>query len=448
MMSSAPDQLKTSAAFLTAVNLVCAAVGAGQGLAVVRLLGPEGFGSAAVLVSLTAVATNLIDVRLTDLVSNLYYSPAASDDTRGAAYRASALRLGIGLYAVSAPLIMLASAALMLIGARHLSTTTFLTQWFWLAAAAQGISYFGSFFVFIQRFATSAWRMAALQVASALMNAGAMIACVMVHRTIGGYVTGLLLSAIAIAVVNTVLTIRSIGRAGIPLLHRRPQSDVVIDRKVVFQFIAAGNVLGYVKLLHRSADVLLVAFFCSDRDTGIYKLARSMTDGLYAISEAVGRTYQPRLLSLLRDGAHSEYRRLARSMAAMAACITVVALAGVLIVVPRMAFILGWRDMPGLTLATAVLTLPFFFVAGLQAWIWPAFVSLGRLGRCTLWGVVAVVMGQYTVGPLLVYSTGSANPAWFSVGYLSFYILSLLPLWRELVHEGHSFAWIAREAAA
>ncbi len=71
-MSPAPDQLKTSAAFLTAVNLACAAIGAAQGLAVVRLLGPEGFGAAAVLVSLTAVATNLIDVRLTDLVSNLY----------------------------------------------------------------------------------------------------------------------------------------------------------------------------------------------------------------------------------------------------------------------------------------------------------------------------------------------------------------------------------------
>ena len=447
-MPSTPDQLKSSAAFLTVVNLVCAAIGAAQGLVVVRLLGPEGFGAAAVLVSLTAVATNLIDVRLSDLVSNLFYSADASDDARGAAYRASALRLGLGLYAVSAPLITLAAAALMLIGARQLSTTAFLTQWFWLAAAAQGISYFGSFFVFIQRFVTSATRMATLQVLSALLNAAAMIASVTLHRTIGGYVTGLFLSALAIASVNAVLTIHSVRRAGIPILERRRESDVVIDRAVVFRFIAAGNVLGYVKLLHRSADVLLVAFFCSDRDTGIYKLARSITDALYAISEAIGRIYQPRLLTLLRDGAHEEYRRLARSMTTSAAAITCVALAGVLVVVPRMAAILGWRDMPGLTLATAILTVPFFFVAGLQAWIWPAFVSLGRMGRCTLWGVVAVVMGQYTVGPLLVYSTGSANPAWFSIGYLSFYILSLLPLWRELVHDGHTFAWIAREAAA
>ena len=446
MMSSAPDQLKTSAAFLTAVNLVCAANGAAQGLAVVRLLGPEGFGAAAVLVSLTAVAVNLIDVRLPDLVSNLYYAPDASDDAAGAAYRASALRLGIGLYAISAPLMFLASAALMLLFARHLSATRFLTEWFWLAAAAQGVSYFGSFFVFVQRFVATTRQMAIVQISSALLNAGAMIASVMAYRTVGGYVMGLLLSAVAITAVNLALTLRTLRQAGIPLLQR-PRHGAVIDRTVVFRFIAAGNVLGYVKLLHRSADVLLVAFFCSDRDTGIYKLARSMTDALYSISEAITRIYTPRLLTLLRDGDHSEYRRLARSMAAIAAAVTALALAGVFSMVPRITVILGWPDMPGLTLVTAVMTLPFFFVAGLQAWIWPAFVSLGRLGRCTLWGVVAVVMGQYTIGPLLVYSTGSANPAWFSVGYLSFYVLSLLPLWRELVHEGHTFAWVAPEAA-
>jgi O-antigen/teichoic acid export membrane protein len=447
-MPSTPEQLKTSAAFLTAVNLGCAAIGAAQGLAVVRLLGPDGYGAAAVVVALTAVATNLIDVRVTDLVSNLYYSPEATDDAKGAAHRASVLRLGIGLYALSALLVTLASIAVLLMAARRLSAAAFLTQWFWIAALAQGISYFGSFFVFVQRFVASARRMAALQVASALMNAAAMVALVALHRTVGGYVTGLLLSAVAIALVNAALTTRSIVGAGIPLLAPAHPAGVAIDRKVVFRFVAAGNVLGYVKLLHRSADVLLVAFFCSDRDTGIYKLARSMTDALYAISEAIGRIYQPRLLSLLRDGAHEEYRRIARSMTAIAAVVTCVALAGVLLIVPRMATILGWREMPGLTLATAVMTLPFFFVAGLQAWIWPAFVSMGRVGRLTLWGVVAVVMGQYTVGPLLVYSTGSANPAWFSVGYLSFYFLSLLPLWRELVQDGHTFAWIAREAAA
>src|SRR5690348_5386722 len=108
------DNLKTSAAFLTGTNLVCGVVGVLQGLAVVRLLGADAYGAAAVLVSLTSVSANLIDVRVTDLVSNLYYNDEALKPGTGAAYRASALRLGIGLYALGAPLITLTAVALML----------------------------------------------------------------------------------------------------------------------------------------------------------------------------------------------------------------------------------------------------------------------------------------------------------------------------------------------
>ena len=66
-----------------------------------------------------------------------------------------------------------------------------------------------------------------------------------------------------------------------------------IDRRVILRFVAAGNLLGYVKLLHRSADVLLVAAFCGDRGTGIYKLARSITDALTKLTasgRAIGGT--------------------------------------------------------------------------------------------------------------------------------------------------------------
>ena len=93
------------------------------------------------------------------------------------------------------------------------------------------------------------------------------------------------------------------------------------------------------------------------------------------------------------------------------------------------------------------MTLTFFFVAGLQSWIWPAFVFGGRLGRCTLWGAVAVLAGQYTIGPVLVYFTGYATPTWFSLGYLSFYVFSTLPLWHELRRERPLFTWTVQEAA-
>ena len=385
-----PD-LKKSAALLTGTNLVCAAIGVSQGLLVIRLLGPETYGAAAVVVALAAVAANLVDVRLIDLMSNLYYDERASCPDTGAAYRASALRLVLRFYVASAVLIALASAGLMFVGVRRLTGAEFLPSWLWAAAAAQGVSYLGSFFIFIQRFTAPPRRMAILQLVSALINAIAMIAFVAASRTIGGYVFGLLASATGIAFLNAVYMVTILRRDGVELFGLHHPAAPAVDRRVIFRFVAAGNLLGYVKLLHRSADVLLVAVFCGDRETGIYKLARSITDAFLAVSEAVGRVYQPRLLALLQERDRTEYGAVARSLTAMAAALTVAALGGVLALMPYLAPVLGVADAQGLTLSVVIMTLTFFFIAGMQSWIWPAFVFSGRLGRCTLWGAIAVV---------------------------------------------------------
>jgi O-antigen/teichoic acid export membrane protein len=447
MMPSASNNLRSSAVLLTGTNIACAVVGVSQGLFVLRLLGPEIYGAAAVVVALTAVATNLIDVRLTDLISNLYFDNRASSPDTGPAYRTSALRLGLRLYAISAALIAVASAGVMFVVAQRLTAVDLVTSWLLMAAVAQGVSYLGSFFIFIQRFTVLPRRMALLQLASAVINATAMVLSVTATPTVGGYVVGLLASAAGITLLNGVFTIAILRRDGVALFGRQQPAAPAIDRRVILRFVAAGNLLGYVKLLHRSADVLLVAVFCGDRETGIYKLARSITDALLAVSEAIGRVYQPRLLALLQARDHAAYGAVARSIMTTAAAITLAAIVGTLALLPSMAPMLGVADGQGLTQSVVIMTLTFFFIAGLQSWIWPAFVFAGRLGRCTLWSTVAVLAGQYTIGPALVYFTGYASSMWFSLAYLSYYVLSVLPLWRELMRERPSFTWTVREAA-
>lgn len=440
------SRLGSSAVLLTGANLACAAIGVTQGLVVLRLLGPSNYGAAAVVIALTGVATNLVDVRLFDLISSLYYDERASRPETGAALRASALRLGLRLYALSAALIAVASAGLVLVLAHRLTGVALTSSWLWVAAAAQGISYLGSFFIFIQRFVVLPRRMAELQLASAVINAAAMMAAVTANPTVGGYSTGLLASAAGIAVLNASYTVAVLRRDGIRLLGGHDPESPVIDRPAILRFMTAGNLLGYVKLLHRSADVLLVAVFCADRETGIYKLARSMTDALLTVSEAMGRVYQPRLLALLQQRNRTEYDSLARSLTAAGAVLTIAALAAVLALLPFLAPVLGMADVEGLMPSVVIMTLTFFFVAGLQSWIWPAFVSAGRLGRCTRWGGVAA-LAQYSVGPTLVYITGSPSPTWFSLGYLSFYLFSVLPLWHELRSARPAFSWSVQGAA-
>jgi hypothetical protein len=215
----------------------------------------------------------------------------------------------------------------------------------------------------------------------------------------------------------------------------------------MLRFIAAGNFLGYVKLLHRSADVAVVAVFCGDRDTAIYKLARSMTDALQAISEAIGRIYQPRLLVLLQRSEHLEYRAIARWLFTAAGAVTAVAIAAELIVLPVVAPWLGVGDAHALTVAVAILTVAFFLGAGVQSWVSPLFIFNARLGRYAIWALVGVLAGQHTIGPGLVYLTGRPSPTWFAIGYVSFYVVSLLPLLHGL-RQDRAIGWRAQEAPA
>ena len=268
----------------------------------------------------------------------------------------------------------------------------------------------------------------------------------------GGYAAGLFASAAGIAFVNAWYTHRVLRREGLtPFQKASAAAPLVVDRRLLYRFIAAGNMLGYVKLLHRSADVLLVAVFCGDRETGLYKLARSIADALYAVSEAIGRVYQPRFLASLQARNHSAYVAEARSVTAIVAFVTTAAIAAELTLLPWLAPILGVTgvaDIQTLTLCVAVLTLSFLFAAGVQSWIWPALVYTGRLGRCAAWGTFAVIAGQYGLGPVALYLAGDGSPFWLCVGYLSFYPLSLLPLWRELPREWSAFPWRIQEVPA
>ena len=448
-MSSTSSELKGSAALLTGANVVCGLIGVSQGLVVLRLLGPEPFGAAAVVVALATVAVNLVDVRLTDLISKLYYDPRAGDPNSGTAYRAGVLRLGLKLYSYGGLLITAVAILALAVGAHRFTGMELKVTWLCLAAAAHGLSYLGSFFIFIQRFTVTPTRMAVLQIASAVINAVSMTGFVAATGTLGGYTAGLLASAAGIAALNAWCMHRVLRQHG-TTPFRRPSGvpAVVVDRALLLRFVAAGNVLGYVKLLHRGADVLLVAVFCGDRETGVYKLARSIADALYAMSEALSRVYQPRFLALLQRRDHAAYVAEARSLMAMAALVTTAAVSAELALLPRFAPFLGVTDARSLTLSVAVLTLSFLFAAGVQSWIWPALVYSERLGRCAVWSMFAVLAGQYALGSALFALAGDGSPIWFCVGYLSFYPLSLVPLWRDLSREWSAFRWRVQEAPA
>jgi hypothetical protein len=210
----------------------------------------------------------------------------------------------------------------------------------------------------------------------------------------GAYVAGLagasVVAALTLAVSWRVWT----RRAGVPL--GRPDwgsawSAYRRSRGMLFY----GNLLGYAKLLQRSADVLLVAYVAGDRETGLYKLARQIVDGgIAVVQDALYQVYFPDFLDLLTRRAATAYRALARRLAGhlRRADRGGGRRGGRAAADARPAGLRGEfrrREWP-----MAIMTLTFFFIAGCHPWIWALYVGAGRLGGYTAMTFAAVAV-QY-----------------------------------------------------
>jgi O-antigen/teichoic acid export membrane protein len=204
------------------------------------------------------------------------------------------------------------------------------------------------------------------------------------------------------------------------------------DFRSRFRALFFCNLLGYGKMLHRGFDVLLVGLFAGDRLTGIYRLARSLTDGVGFLSDALNQVYWPRLLGLLRRDDSRAFRFEARRLLLAATGVTVCLLLLEIWILPLLNTHLLSAEFSGITPLMLVLTVPFLFTAGLHLWIWPIVVHREYLPQFTTYSGVAVAAHYGIALGGLVCFPATVLPA--AVGYLAYYpLLYFLSCWK-LMH--------------
>jgi O-antigen/teichoic acid export membrane protein len=271
------------------------------------------------------------------------------------------------------------------------------------------------------------WRIGA-QVVSAV----AIIAAVATTGTVGGYYAGAAIAALvqvpAAAVVSAVVW----RRIGVPLLMRGNFSIALTRYLGELRFLVHGGVMGYAKMLHRGADVLLVAWVTPDAATGVYRLARQLSDGLYVVFDAVSQVYGPRLLSLLADGRASEFRRIARRAVMSALLATALVELAVLLGTPVLQDVVLTGQYEGLAAPLALLVLPFAIVLGVHLWLWTILVHLGRLDVLVVPAVVSAI-AQTAFIVFAVPRLGD-GPAWAALAYVMYYFTAY----------GAALAWAVR----
>jgi O-antigen/teichoic acid export membrane protein len=416
-------------AFLALINILCAGIGMLVAIWVARALGPEQFGILAIISGIIVVTANFVDVRLVDLVSKLYYRNDLTAGENILEYRASVIQVGILIYGLISLVLFLLGFMLTYFLVNYFTPSTVQVAWMFGLSLAEALRYFASPFAYLQRFSEKFFLMGTFQLVNSILGAVVLSGSLFVSPSLTGYTRGVIL----VAILSTVLTVCFsvylwVKHDRFPILNRW-SLQAAPDYIKNLRFLVMTNVLGYTKMLHRAADVLLVGYFCNDRQTGLYKLARSLSDVFYVLFDAMNKVYQPTFLGLLSRKELEEYRQTASKVIVNAGWFTITAVIAEILIL-RWLLQLAFGDLyTGAESSIIVLTVPFFFVAGMYMWIWPVLVHTGRLGTYTLYSLVAIVIGQYGLGVFLFWTMGE-NIVWFAVGYLVSYVILFLGAFR------------------
>ncbi|HEX7168580.1 MAG TPA: oligosaccharide flippase family protein [Acidimicrobiales bacterium] len=423
-MTAAPPGARgryaSSTAFLLAVNVASAVLGAGQSVVITRALTPAELAVPAVLFAVTATAANFVDFRLGDVAAKLFGATDPEEPTAARPTRRSVIQfallgdalLALALFVVAVPLAYV-SAALLL--DRDVTLV-------WIAgqAAAGGLGFLVSSAVYVFRLTEDFTRLGWIRLANQGVGVAALVAALAIAPSLDGYFVGVVAVNLLQLVVTFAMAEPSWRRAvGGPLLGRGAMSARAAFRGEV-RTALAGGAFGASKLLHRAADVLVVSALGSDRETGLYRLARTATDALYLGYDAINQVQMPRLLAMFRAGDEARLSRDFRRFVAGAGALTAMIVAGGVFVLPSVVDVL-FPAYDGMAPIATVLAVAFFFVTGVHVWVWPWLLTRGGLGRFAVRAFVAsvaqpAVAVATAAGGLRAGLAGAA-------GYVAYYVI-------------------------
>ena len=413
-------------AFLALVNAACAILGLAQFAVALALLAPPEFAVIGVLAATGSVVANLVDLRLPDLATRLYLGLAKSELEQ----RRAILSAGLRIHATLALLIMVLGTAAMTWLAPSLLQKRVAPTWIVCMALVVGAQYItgllGSYLRLLGQFTASGW----LRLATTGAGVALMLAVLMRYPDLDGYYTAqALATAIALAAALFVTERHTRAVLGKSLLAP-PTRQALASYNSAREFLAAGSLLGFAKILTRSGDMLLVAALTSDQVAGSYRVARQASDSLFGLSDAVHQFYHPTIVAALARNDQAAFRAARLRLVVLGTLAGLAAVSGALIVLDPLVGALLPRHHPAVT-SFAVLAGLLAVTIGIQGWLWPALVAHRRIG---IFGCLSLAAGIVQMTAILLLSrlgwldpTTAAATAWLAAAVTySWFLVELI----------------------
>jgi O-antigen/teichoic acid export membrane protein len=279
----------------TVVNLAAAFV---ANLVVARILGPAEFGTLALWLVYALVAFQLVSLRPWEAVIRL--AVEAIEERRHAA-AGSVIALGVVLEFASGivALGIVAAGAVVVTGFFGWDRPLGLLLAACSTAALVPRTVVGAGLRSVGAFAG----LSVLTAAGGLVSMSASILGVMVTGTAEGTLLWKVIAdALVLGVMVIVLWTRLKARLGVSLTVARPAALGRAWRSA-FPYIRASYGSGLAGATTRDADVIVLGFFRSPEEVGVYRLARQFVSTIWALSDPIGAAVGPEIVRRWRDRA-------------------------------------------------------------------------------------------------------------------------------------------------
>ena len=199
----------------------------------------------------------------------------------------------------------------------------------------------------------------------------------------------------------------------------------------IARFVFHTNIIAYIKMLNTKADVLILGFFRSAAEVGVYKFARQLGTLVASLADPISNTLLPELSQLQARQQYREAQRLIRRITFITGvALAMVALGIALFSGPITLLLAG----PDYLEATRLIRIGVWGAAlgGVLIWGWPAALSLQRPDWGTKTGILAV---SIQIGLLLaltqIYGALGAMAAFLAYQLVAQPLLAAL-VWRRL----------------
>lgn len=403
------------------MNLTITGLGAVVGIINARILGPEALGVTGVVLGVYAGISNFLDIRLTDVVAKLYYQRSES------MYRSNVLRGYLLLTLLIGGGIWLTGFILVSRAGTLFTNVPIEQEWIIYSSFYYALNYWNSSIQYQQRFSERFYLIGTVRFIAYIAWAWVFLSILVQEPNVGGYFLASFWGAILNFLITLVLSVFIWVRYEKFDVFSFNFGEVFYEYFRQVRVVFWGNILGYTKLLHRGVDILFVGYFADDRITGLYKLARSLADATFVFYDSMNQVYFPRFMQLLAGNRFKEFQVLARRATMAAAGITLTVLAVEWL---GLRYFLQWvltDKFAGAEPATMILSATLFFIMGPYMWMWPVFVTTGRLRHFAGYSVAAG-LAQYGIAYTLFHILGT-DPAWVAIGYLGYYLVLVPAMW-------------------